>query len=108
MRSGRVRRVRRQLSAAFWGKHEPDRAEVIVILLIWITVAIGIMPMSFSKWINGASAVVKVLVLVMLGGMGLGFMIQHGSANSFALALDAVVRGQLELPAHHRLQLHGL
>ena len=74
------------VSAAFWGGMSQTWAEIIVIALIWITVAIGIMPMSFSKWVNSASAVVKVLVLVMLGGMGLGFLIQHGSANSFGLS----------------------
>jgi amino acid transporter len=74
------------LSAAFWGGMSQTWAEIIVIALIWVTVAIGIMPMSFSKWVNSASAVVKVLVLIMLGGMGLGFAVQHGTANSFGLS----------------------
>lgn len=73
------------LSAAFWGGMSRTWAEIIVIALIWLTVLIGILPMSLSKWVNSASAVVKVVVLLMLGGMGLGYVINHGVANSFAL-----------------------
>ncbi len=72
------------LSAAFWGGMSQTWAEILVIVLIWFMVLIGILPMSLSKWVNSASAVVKVLVLVVLGGMGLGFVVTHGVANSFA------------------------
>jgi len=47
-------------------------------------VLIGVLPMSLSKWVNSASAAVKVLVLVMLGGMGLAYAVHHGTANSFS------------------------
>ncbi|MGA2529604.1 MAG: amino acid permease [Acidimicrobiales bacterium] len=72
------------LSAAFWGGMSQTWAEIIVIALIWLMVLIGILPMSLSKWVNSASAAVKVLVLVVLGGMGLAYLIHHGSANSFS------------------------
>ena len=72
------------LAAAFWGGMSQTWAEIIVIVLIWVMVLIGILPMALSKWVNSASAVVKVAVLVMLGAMGIGFAIRHGVANSFA------------------------
>ena len=72
------------LSAAFWGGMSQTWAEIIVIVLIWVMVLIGILPMSLSKWVNSASAVVKVLVLVMLGGMGVAYAVHHGTANSFS------------------------
>ena len=74
------------LSTAFWGKMSQTWAEVIVVALIWVIVGIGVLPMSLSKWVNSASAVVKVVVLLMLGGMGVGYLFHHGSANSFSLS----------------------
>ncbi|HXZ82582.1 MAG TPA: APC family permease [Acidimicrobiales bacterium] len=72
------------LSAAFWGGMSRTSAEIIVIALIWLMVLIGILPMSLSKWVNSVSAVLKVAVLVVLCGMGIGFAITHGVANSFS------------------------
>lgn len=72
------------VSAAFWPSMSQTWAEIIVIALIWIMVVIGIMPMYFSKWVNSASAVLKVLILVVLAGMGLGFALSTHAANSFA------------------------
>jgi glutamate:GABA antiporter len=74
------------LSTAFWGGMSRLWAEIIVIALIWLIVLIGILPTSLNKWVNSASAAVKVAVLVMLGAMGVGFAIRHGVANSFAPA----------------------
>jgi amino acid transporter len=45
-------------------------------------VLIGISPISLSKWVNSASGVLKVTVLVVLCAMGIGFAITHGLANS--------------------------
>jgi glutamate:GABA antiporter len=72
------------VSAAFWPSMSQTWAEIIVIALIWLMVLVGIMPMSFSKWVNSASALLKVLILVVLAGMGLGFAISTHSANSWA------------------------
>jgi amino acid transporter len=72
------------LSAAFWGGMSQTSAEIIVIALIWLMVLIGVLPMSLSKWVNSASAAVKVLVLVVLGAMGLAYAVHHGTANSFS------------------------
>jgi amino acid transporter len=72
------------LSAAFWGGMSNTWAEIIVIALIWLVVLIGILPLSLTKWVNSASAALKVGVLVMLGAMGVAFALRHGVANSFA------------------------
>ena len=73
------------LAVAFWPGMSRTWEEIIVVGLIWVMVAIGILPMSLSKWVNSASAVVKVAVLVMLGVMGVAFALKNGVANSFAL-----------------------
>jgi glutamate:GABA antiporter len=72
------------LAAAFWGGMSRTWEEIIVIALIWLVVLIGILPMALSKWVNSASAAVKVAVLVMLGAMGIAFAVKNGVANSFA------------------------
>ena len=73
------------LAVAFWPGMSRTWEEIIVVGLIWLMVVIGILPMSLSKWVNSASAVVKVAVLVMLGVMGAAFAVKNGVANSFAL-----------------------
>jgi len=73
------------LASAFWGGMSRTWEETIVLVLIWLMVLIGILPMRFSKWVNSASAVVKVGVLIMVGAMGLAFALRHGTANSFSL-----------------------
>jgi glutamate:GABA antiporter len=72
------------LAVAFWPGMSRTWEEIIVVGLIWLMVVIGILPMALSKWVNSASAVVKVAVLVMLGVMGLAFALKNGVANSFA------------------------
>ena len=57
-----------------------------VIALIWIMVAIGVMPMEYSKWVPNVSAAVKIVVFLILGFAGVAFALKTGSlANSFAL-----------------------
>jgi glutamate:GABA antiporter len=72
------------LASAFWGGMSRGWEEFIVIALIWVMVGIGILPMSLSKWVNSASAAVKVAVLVMIGLVGAVFVVRNGAANSFA------------------------
>ena len=72
------------LAAAFWPGMSRGWEEFIVIALIWVMVGIGILPMSLSKWVNSASAAVKVAVLVMIGLIGAVFVVRNGAANSFA------------------------
>ena len=72
------------LATAFWPGMTRGWEELIVIALIWVMVGIGILPMSLSKWVNSASAAVKVAVLVMIGLVGAVFVVRNGAANSFA------------------------
>jgi amino acid transporter len=57
---------------------------VIVIAMVWAIVLVGILPLSWSKFIPNLSAALKVIVLVGLGVMGVAFAIKHGTANSFS------------------------
>lgn len=58
---------------------------VIVIALVWGIVLVGILPLSWSKFVPGLSAALKVIVLVGLGVMGIAFAIKNGTANSFSI-----------------------
>ncbi len=70
--------------AAFWPSMSQTWAEVIVIVLIWVMVGVGILPMSLSKWVASLSAILKVLILVMIAAVGLGFALSVHSANTWA------------------------
>ncbi|HQH22396.1 MAG TPA: APC family permease [Thermoleophilia bacterium] len=59
---------------------------VIVIALIWVTMFIVLAPLKYSKWVASASAVAKVVVVLVLGIAGITYAVKHGSANSFALS----------------------
>jgi len=58
----------------------------IVLVMIWLMVLVGILPMRLSKWIPNLSAALKVIVLLVLGIGGLAYMLKNGSANSFAVS----------------------
>ena len=57
----------------------------IVVVLIWVTMFIVLAPLKYSKWVPSASAVVKVIVVLVLGAAGIAYAVKNGSANSFAL-----------------------
>lgn len=58
---------------------------VIVIAMVWAIVAVGILPLSWSKFVPNLSAALKVIVLVGLGAVGVVYAIKHGTANSFSI-----------------------
>ena len=59
----------------------------IVIVLIWVMVAIGIIPMKYSKWVPDSSAIVKIVIFALLGVAGIAMIVSTGHpANSFALS----------------------
>jgi len=74
------------LSTAFWGSMPRSAQEIVVIALIWAVVAVGILPITLSKWVPNASAASKMIVLIALGVIGVAFAIKNGTANSFALS----------------------
>ncbi len=72
------------LSVVFWPSMSQTDAEIVVVALIWVIVLIGIMPVSWSKWVNNASAAAKMTVMVGIGAVGIAYAVKHGTANSFA------------------------
>lgn len=59
----------------------------IALIVTWITVGIGIVRLSVSKWVPNAGAVVKVAIFVVLGALGfLSLAGGHPPANAFSLA----------------------
>jgi len=73
------------LEVAFGVDVAPLWEAVIVIAMVWAIVLIGILPLSWSKFVPNLSAALKVVVLVGLGVMGVAFAIKNGTANSFSL-----------------------
>jgi len=73
------------LEVAFGVDVSPLWEAVIVIAMVWAIVLIGILPLSWSKFVPNLSAAVKVVVLVGLGVMGVAYAAKNGTANSFAL-----------------------
>ena len=59
---------------------------VIVIAMVWAIVIVGILPLSWSKFVPNLSAALKVIVLVGLGVIGRRVRHQDGTANSFSSA----------------------
>jgi len=55
-----------------------------VLALIWVMVAVGVLPLRFSKWVPDVSAALKLIVLVGVGVGGVAYAARHGLANSFA------------------------
>jgi amino acid transporter len=58
---------------------------VIVIAMVWAIVAVGILPLSWSKFVPNLSAALKVIVLVGLGAVGVVYAVKHGTANAFSI-----------------------
>jgi glutamate:GABA antiporter len=67
--------------SAFWPGMSRTWEELIVIGLLWLVVAVGILPLRFTTWVNNASAAAKVAVLVAAGLVGLILMVRYGAAN---------------------------
>jgi amino acid transporter len=59
----------------------------IAILLTWLTVALGVVTLSVSKWIPNLGALVKGAIFLGLGILGIGALLTgHPPANDFSLA----------------------
>ena len=59
----------------------------IAIVLTWLTVGLGIVRLEVSKWIPNFGAVVKVLIFLALGALGIGsILLGRPPANDFALS----------------------
>jgi glutamate:GABA antiporter len=72
-------------SQIFMKTHSPWQEAGIAIALSWVTVAIGIVRLEVSKWVPNLGAVVKALIFLALGILGLSALF-HGKkpANDFS------------------------
>jgi len=58
----------------------------IAIVLTWLTVGVGVVRLEVSKWLPNLGAVVKVLIFLALGALGIGSLLSgHRPANDFSL-----------------------
>jgi amino acid transporter len=59
----------------------------IAIVLTWLTVGLGVVRLEVSKWIPNFGAVVKVLIFLALGALGIGsVLLGRHPANDFSLS----------------------
>ncbi len=71
----------------FLKTHSPWQEAGIAIVLTWLTVIVGIVRLEVSKWLPNVGAVVKALIFLALGVLGLSAILRgHRAANDFSLA----------------------
>ncbi len=63
----------------------PGRTPAIAIALTWLTVGVGIVRLEVSKWVPNLGAVVKALIFLALGVLGLSALFRgQPPANAFS------------------------
>jgi len=62
---------------------------VIGVVMTWITVLVGIITLEVGKWVPNLGAILKALIILVLGIGGVVFAVVHGVAND--LSLKAIV-----------------
>ncbi len=73
-------------SQMFLKTHSPWQEAGIAIVLTWVTVAIGVVRLEVSKWVPNLGAVVKALIFLVLGLLGLTALLRgRTSASPFSL-----------------------
>lgn len=70
--------------SAFWPEMSRTWEELIVIGLLWLVVAVGVLPLRLTTWVNNASAAAKIAVLLAAGLAGLVLVVRDGVANPVA------------------------
>jgi glutamate:GABA antiporter len=71
----------------FLKTHSPWQEAGIAIALTWLTVLVGIVRLEVSKWLPNVGAVVKALIFLALGVLGLSALLNgKHAANDFSLA----------------------
>lgn len=72
-------------SQMFLKTHSPWQEAGIAIVLTWITVGIGVVRLEISKWVPNLGAVIKALIFLALGLLGLSAIFKgRSSANAFS------------------------
>lgn len=59
---------------------------LLQLLFIWLVVFISLFPVSDSVWILNGCAVIKVLLALIMGGLGIYGAIRYGVANAYTLS----------------------
>lgn len=59
---------------------------IIELIFIWIIVFISFYPISDSVWILNGGAAIKLILALLLGGLGIWSAVTKGSANQYTLA----------------------
>ena len=59
---------------------------IIELAFIWVIVAISFFPVCDSVWILNGAALIKVLLAVIVGGLGIYGAVTHGVANEYTAA----------------------
>lgn len=59
---------------------------IIELVFIWIIIFISFFPVSDSVWILNGAAVIKLLLAVVVGGMGIYSAVTRGMANEYTLS----------------------
>jgi amino acid transporter len=73
-------------SQMFLKTHSAWQEAWIAIVLTWITVAIGVVRLEVSKWVPNLGAVVKALIFLALGILGLSALFRgRSSSNAFSI-----------------------
>ncbi len=71
------------LASVFWPGLGNVGQALVTLALVWVTVALGIMDIRLAKWIPNLGAMIKVALLLLLGGLGAWYAATRGAANSF-------------------------
>jgi len=73
---------------------------VIGIVMTWVTVLVGIVTLEVGKWVPNLGAILKAVLILVLGIGGIVFTIRHGVANdlSFKAILPTWDAGLAFLP----------
>lgn len=69
----------------FWPEMGLGAKIAMAVVLSWLTVLFGILSLEVSKWIPNLGAVIKASIMLLLGGGGIYFVSQNGSANAFTV-----------------------
>jgi amino acid transporter len=58
---------------------------LIGIIMTWVTVLVGIITLEAGKWVPNLGAILKALIIMVLGVGGIVFAARHGVANDLSL-----------------------